>query len=205
MDKKQIASKRIKLPRCKACRNEFFIARIGQKVCSSECAISLLEKEKEKEIRAKSKIDARVTKQRKEAIKTRSEWMKEAQQAFNAFVRERDKDQPCICCGRTEAKVTGGHGWDCGHYRSVGSAPHLRFNEENAHRQLVYCNRYGAGRAVDYRIGLIKKIGIIAVEKLESDQEPCKFDIEQLKSIKKLYKEKLKELKRINGSHCTHR
>lgn len=81
-----------------------------------------------------------------------------------------------------------------GHYRSTGSASHLRFNEDNVHRQLVYCNRYGAGRAVDYRLGLINRIGLQRVEALEADNQPHKWTREELIAIKEKYKQKLKEL-----------
>jgi hypothetical protein len=150
---------------------------------------------KRKEAAEARKVRA-VDKVRAEKLKTRSDWIREAQQAFNQYIRARDEDQPCICCGRTETKVTGlgAHGWDSGHYRSVGSAPHLRFNENNVHRQLVYCNRYGAGKAVDYRIGLIARIGLQSVEELESNNDVMKWTIDDLKQIKETYRKKLKEL-----------
>ena len=88
------------------------------------------------------------------------------------------------------------HGWDCGHYRSTGSASHLRFHEDNAHRQLVICNRYGAGRAVDYRIGLIARIGLERVEALEADNTPHKWTAEELREIKARYKAKLKQMEK---------
>jgi hypothetical protein len=88
-----------------------------------------------------------------------------------------------------------GGAYDCGHYRSVGSAPHLRFMEANAHAQRKACNRWGAGRAVDYRIGLIQRIGIEAVESLEADNRIHKWTREELIEIRDTYKRKLKELK----------
>lgn len=48
---------------------------------------------------------------------------------------------------------------------------------------------------MDYRIGLIKKIGKEEVEKLESDNEPRKYSIDDLKNIIQCYKLKIKELK----------
>jgi hypothetical protein len=72
--------------------------------------------------------------------------------------------------------------------------PHLRYNEDNAHGQRKQCNRWGAGRAVDYRIGLIKRIGLERVEALESNNEVVKYTIEDLKEITKKYKAKLKEV-----------
>lgn len=133
-------------------------------------------------------------------IKRKADWVADAQRAFNAWVRARDADKPCICCGRLATNVQGlhTHGWDCGHYRSVGSAPNLRFHEDNANRQLVLCNRYGSGRAVDYRIGLIARIGLQRVEALEADNTPKHYTIDELKAIKAHYTEKLKQLKRSN-------
>lgn len=132
---------------------------------------------------------------KREALKTRSDWMKDAQTAFNRFIRERDKDKPCICCGKPLGESAIGGGFDCGHYRSVGSAPHLRFTESNAAAQRKQCNRYGAGRAVDYRIGLISRIGLSAVEQLEAENSPRKYTVEELKAIKAYFVAKYKAIK----------
>lgn len=152
----------------------------------------------EKQARAAAKVERAETRRRKEAIKTIPVLIKEAQHAFNAYVRARDAAQPCICCGRTQEAGygTAAHGWDCGHYRSTGSASHLRFNEDNAHRQLVICNRHGAGRAVDYRRGLINRIGLERVEALEADNSPHKWTREELIAIRDTYKKKLKEMQK---------
>ena len=168
--------------------------------CSYPCAKAWVDarnaKLKAQKAKQEAKIDRQLTKQRKEALKTRNDYIKEAQVAFNAYIRERDKNQLCICCGKPLALDAVGGGFDCGHYRSTGSAPHLRFNEDNAHGQRKVCNRYGAGRAVDYRLGLIQRIGLRRVEALEAENTPAKFDIDELKAIKEHYKTKLKELKK---------
>lgn len=167
--------------------------------CSDECGTSLALAKLAKAKEAQARQVRRETKAAKDKLKTRRDYMKEAQSAFNAFIRERDCDLPCICCGRFPRAdhITGGT-WDAGHYRSVGSAPHLRFHEDNVHRQLKQCNQFGAGRAVDYRLGLIARIGLARVEALESDQEPRKHTPEELQAITKEYKQKLKELRRRN-------
>lgn len=159
------------------------------KCCSGECAEIHVVAERKRTERRERQEGLR-------KLKRRADWLKEAQTAFNAYIRERDKDLPCICCGRTSDKqfLTGSN-WDCGHYRSTGSAPHLRFDERNAHRQLSICNRHGAGRAVDYRIGLIARIGLAAVEALEADNEPRRWTVEELIEIKSHYRAKLKALK----------
>lgn len=181
----------------KSCRAEFLPSRPLQRACGPLCAELLVAEAKAKARAKAEKAERAEVKRRKEAAKDRGDWLKEAQKAFNAFIRERDKNQPCICCGRTETSVSGlhAHGWDCGHYRSTGSAPHLRFHEDNAHRQLVYCNRHGAGRAVDYRVGLIARIGLERVEALEADQTPRKYSIEELRAIRDEYRTRLRQLK----------
>ena len=122
--------------------------------------------------------------------------MKDAQAAFNKYIRLRDAGKPCICCGGNLTSDAIGGGFDAGHYRSVGSAPHLRFDERNVHGQRKQCNRYGAGRAVDYRIGLIGRIGIDQVESLEADQTPRKLTVEDLRQIRDAYRAKARELEK---------
>ena len=174
--------------KCACCRVSFVPMTPMGRACSIKCAIAIAEQVRKVAERKDDKL-------RRQALKTRQDWLKETQVVFNAFVRERDAKQPCICCGRTsEKQYLTGTNWDCGHYRSTGSAPHLRFNEDNAHRQLTICNRHGAGRAVDYRIGLIARIGLARVEALEADQVSRKWTIEELQAIKAEYRLKLKQL-----------
>lgn len=174
----------------KGCGNRFQPRSMMHKVCSPECSIVFTAAERQR-------LAARQIRERKAALKTKRDFLKEAQVAFNAFIRERDKDMPCICCGRTsEKQYLTGTNWDCGHYRSTGSAPHLRFNEDNAHRQLTICNRHGAGRAVDYRIGLIARIGLARVEALEANNGPAKWTADELIAIRDTYRAKLRALKK---------
>jgi hypothetical protein len=158
-----------------------------QGVCGPTCARRKVNADK-----AKQRLEFRA---RKAAIKTIPELIREAQTSFNAFIRERDKDQPCICCGRPLGTGDVGGSFDAGHYRSTGSASHLRFDERNCHAQSKACNRWGAGRAVDYRIGLIGRIGLGPVEALEADNGIRKWTREELIQIRDTYKAKLKELK----------
>lgn len=156
---------------------------------SYQCQVTYATAHALKSQEKRAKQERKETRERKEKIKTRSQWMKEAQVEFNRFIRLRDAGKPCICCGHPLGQVgTVGGGYDCGHYRSVGSAPHLRFDERNAHAQRKQCNRYGSGRAVDYRIGLIDRIGIVAVEALEADQTVKKYTIDDLKAIRNKYR-----------------
>lgn len=172
------------------CSKSFLPLMPMQRVCGPVCAGRLVKAEKQKE-----KANTRA---RKAALKRIPDLLKEAQREFNSWVRRRDMAKPCISCGkplvRAGADACGG-GFDAGHYRSVGSAAHLRFNEHNCHAQCKHCNRYGAGRAVDYRIGLIQRIGLAAVEALETDNRTHKWQRDELIAIRDLYRKKLKELK----------
>ena len=184
--------------KCKVCATTFSPARMGQKVCSVECAYSLAKTESAKKAKRiivhYRKQERKRDAERREKLKTRSEWVKEAQKAFNAYIRARDTGKPCICCGLPLASGDVGGQFDAGHYRSTGSAPHLRFVEDNCHGQRKQCNRYGSGRAVDYRIGLIARIGLERVEALEADHEPRHYTIDDLKVIKAEYMRKAKEV-----------
>lgn len=193
--------------KCKECGESFVPNKPMQKVCSVACAITHAKTTGEasrKRDQAKQVREARrEIKAAKEGLKSRSEWMKEAQASFNAYIRERDKDQPCICCGsygEEENWLVGGK-WDAGHFLSRGAYPELRFEELNCHKQLKSCNagssKYAMkGRTVasGYREGLIRKIGLEAVEWLEGSHEPKRYTIDDLKAIKAEYKAKLKEL-----------
>lgn len=184
---------------CIVCGTRFTPLKQMQKACTADCAIQYAiakrDKKRAKEERIAERESRKVIKIQKEKLKTRSEWIREAQVVFNQFIRLRDQlaGHPCISSGRP--LDWSGNNVDAGHYRSRGSAPHLRFNEDNCHAQSKQDNRYGSGNAVDYRIGLIKRIGLARVEALESDNEPRKWSVDELKEIIATYRKKSKELK----------
>jgi hypothetical protein len=165
-----------------------------QTTCSIPCAIEYGRTQLAKKQAKEAKAERAKDKAKRETLKTRSDWIKETQIAFNRFVRLRDASRPCISCGVPLASERVGGGFDAGHYRSTGSAPHLRFHEWNCHGQCKQCNRYGSGRAVDYRIGLVERIGLDSVDALEADQTPRKWSIEELKALRDTYRAKAKAL-----------
>lgn len=127
----------------------------------------------------------------KERVKTKSEHAGETQTAFNAYIRERDHDQPCISCGRHHQGQ-----YHAGHYRTVGSSPELRFEPLNCHKQCAPCNNHKSGDIVNYRISLVKRIGQEAVDWLEGPHEPKRYSVDGLKEIKAYYRKLARELKR---------
>lgn len=143
-----------------------------------------------------AKLDRALVRERKAAMKRIPELIAEADRAFAAWVRERDRQAgyPCISSGKP--LDWSGNQVDAGHYRSRGAASHLRYHPNNCHAQAKRENRYLAGNAIDYRMGLIQRIGLEQVEALETDNEPRKWQRDELLSIIKEFKERLRELKR---------
>ena len=183
----------------KTCRKEFEPRSMTHKACCVECSLTLVNLQNEKKLKAAQKITRKIDQEKKQRLKTRSDYVKDCQKAFNYLVRARDAGKPCICCQKPLGEVSIGGGFDCGHYRSVGSAPHLRFNLDNAHGQRKQCNRYGAGRAVDYRIGLINRIGIDRVEALEANNDAAKWSIDDLVQMTNEFKQMAKGLLKNNA------
>lgn len=181
--------------KCKVCKCAFEPRLPMQAVCGMDCAKTLAVSLRGKLEKVKAVRERKETRAKLDKLKTRGQWQAEAQTAFNAFIRARDAGQPCICCGRyRDSDIATGGTWDAGHYRSRGSAPHLRFDERNVHAQLKQCNRYASGNIVGYRVGLVERIGPVAVDALEADQAPRKFSIDDLKQIKTTYAAKTREL-----------
>lgn len=188
-----------RLYRCKApgCKASFLRMRPMQEVCSAECAITLTGW-RNRRAEEKRKADAcRQHRAAREAQKTIPQLTKEAQQAINAWVRMRDAHQPCISCGKPPGDTSALHaGRDAGHYRSTGSAPHLRFDVRNIHAQCVHCNQHLAGNPIGYRAGLIARIGMGAVEALEADQEPRRLRHDDLRAIRDTYRAEVRAMKK---------
>jgi hypothetical protein len=193
-----------KQPRPKTCKNPackapFVPQRLGQAVCNYACGLAIKDVNQEKARKALVDVGRKEVKAQKEKLKSRGEHMREAQIAFNAYIRMRDQLAGHACISSGKPLDWSGNAVDAGHYRSVGSAPHLRFDERNCHAQSKQDNRFLSGNAVDYRIGLIARIGLEAVDALEADQSVRKYTVDDLKSIKAHYRALARELKRATA------
>ena len=189
-----LAAKPPRPKKCRVCRETYTPSKALQVVCSPSCALLHAKQKGEKERTALAKIERKAIREAKERIKPRAAYMKEAQSVFNSWVRARDADQPCISCGRHHQGK-----YDAGHYRSVGSNPALRFEPLNCHRQCVPCNQHKSGNAIEYRIGLVARIGAEAVAWLEGPHEPKHYSIDDLKQIKAQYRAMTRKLQRARG------
>ncbi|TRL65309.1 hypothetical protein FMV79_14805 [Enterobacter hormaechei] len=185
----------------KACRQWFHPQREGQIVCSFECASAIgkeqtakaREAAKQKAAqrqRTEEKAGRQRRKAKRESFKTKAQWDKEAQSAFNRYIRIRDEGKECVSCGNPligKSNYLTGCAIDASHYRSRGAASHLKFNVFNVHSACTRCNRQLSGNAVEYRIRLIDRIGLERVERLEADNAPRRFDVTYLKRVKAIF------------------
>lgn len=180
---------------CPICRQPA-TERFGLKLfCGYEHAAEWAKNAQEKSKAKKAAKDAseqrKRDRERLKQLKTRPEWLREAQTVFNKYIRLRDAGLPCISCGHQN---DGSRQFHASHYKSVGGNPALRFDEANCHAACSICNNYLSGNLVPYRVALIKKIGQDEVDRLEGPQEPLKLTAEEIQELIKTYKAKVKEL-----------
>lgn len=170
--------------KCAVCRDVFAPRNMSHKVCSSGCGLALAAKDRLTRERKAGKA-------RKDELQPLEHWVKQAEKAFNAYIRARDAGQGCISCGRHNAEV-----WNAGHYVSVGANRTLRFNEDNVHLQCARpCNKDKGGNVIEYRKALLLKIGAERLAVLEGWHAPEKMTAERAKAIKAEYVAKLKSIK----------
>lgn len=156
--------------------------------CSPDCALEVARK-RVPSIQKRKEIAER--KQAKDRVKTRSEWLKEAQAAVNAYVRQRDSGRGCVSCDKPD---DGSHQRHASHYRSVKACSALRFNPRNIHSSCAQCNTHLSGNLIEYRRRLVERFGQDEVEWLESQNGIVRYTIEQLKQIRDEYRKKRREL-----------
>ena len=177
----------MKKKKCKVCGDEFTPMSFTQKACKYQCALVLTRIQQKN---TQDKLQRKETKQARDKLKTKSAWLKEAQTAFNAYIRKRDEAEGCISCGTTNNVQ-----FCAGHYFTRGAYPELRFSELNVHKQCnKRCNLELSGNIAAYRVNLLKKIGRENLDFLEGKHELQKLTIDDIKEIKQYYKEKIKLL-----------
>ena len=177
--------------RCKVCRQPFEPRLPMQAVCGIDCARALAVRVRSKAEKQAATKQRKADRERKEKLKTRSELAREAQQAFNTWIRFRDAGRPCISCGRHHQGQM-----HAGHYLSVGARPELRYEPLNVWRQCSPCNTHLSGNAVLFRQALVREIGLDRVEWLEGPHPAKKYTADELKAIRDEYRAKVRELKR---------
>ena len=142
-----------KTKKCKQCGDEFKPTYSSLQVCCSiKCA---------REFNSSKEVQDRIKKMKKE-LKTHSDYIQILQKVFNTYIRQRDKDKPCISCGKPLIGK-----FDAGHFFPTTKQA-LRFDENNVHGQCVYCNQHLHGNITKYAYNLPKRIGWEVFEDLHS-------------------------------------
>lgn len=128
--------------------------------------------------------------------KTLKYWKTKIDKPFHEYIRRRDADNDsgycqCISCDKpihfTES--------DAGHFISRGKLA-TRWDERNVNAQCRRCNRFQYGRQFEYSL----KIGTeLAEQLLQESRAVFKLMEHEYQEIFETYRDKLKELKDLQG------
>lgn len=199
-DGKAVTSVKPKRKTCKACKEKFTTTRPMQCACSIECAQQIAQVERAKAEKREAAKERAATRERRAELKPRSKWLAEAQASVNRYCRLRDQARGlgCFTCGAKPAAAFGGT-LDAGHFRSVGSAPHLRYFTSQIKTQCIPCNRHKGGMALEFRRQLVAERGAEWVDDLEAMQGTAKFTVEFLQRLKRIFNKKANRQERRNA------
>ncbi|MDA3806634.1 MAG: recombination protein NinG [Thiomicrorhabdus sp.] len=134
----------------------------------------------------------------KKTIMTRSDWIKKTKTACHNYIRARDEGKQCVTCDTVLFQGGVGGGFDAGHYRDVGNSKHLEFHALNIFGQCKKCNNpaWGGHSKIVYRAEIVNRIGEDLVAKIDADNEPRKYTIQDFERLEVIFKRKLKLLKK---------
>lgn len=142
------------------------------------------------------KEEAKLDRARRESMKGAPELKREAQDAFNRYVRFRDAGKGCLVCGVTLVLGGFGGGFDAGHIRSRSNADNLRFDERNVHGQCKPCNAAGATKDWQMREAADRRLGHEVAAELYADNRVIKWQRDQLREIRDTYRAKARQLEK---------
>ena len=180
--------------KCRVCTTLFLPSRPLQVACCPDCAQTLARRNREKAEKRAATIERQKTRAALEALKSRADWLREAQAAVNRYVRLRDNDKGCVSCDRP---ATWDGQWHASHFRSVGAASAVRFNLWNIHKACSVCNHHLSGNLAAYRPRLVALIGQERVDWLDSQNQVVRHDIEYLKKIKRVFSKRANRIARM--------
>ena len=172
------------MAKCAFCKKQFTQFNSLNKVCSIKCAIEL-GKLKPAKVNYK-RVNSQLKSEAKEKLETYSQKVNKVKVIFQKWIRERDKNEPCISCGTLTANE-----WHASHFKKAETYSGVIFNEINVWKSCKKCNVFLNGNELNYRERLVKKIGldqVIALEELANETRTKKWTIEELQQIKNKYK-----------------
>lgn len=177
------------MKRCRKCGAPFEPQRPLQVVCSVACsrqwAVTPAARRAEIKARRKEKREALAR------LETPAEAARKAQTVFNRWVRLMDRGMPCVSCGHPDDGTRQRH---ASHYRPAGSNPALRYDPDNVHASCSICNNHKSGNLTDYRLELIRRIGIERVEWLEGHHDLPHRTVEDFRAIEREYARKVRQI-----------
>lgn len=171
--------------------------------CSIECmAAHGLEKVEEKRLK-----DIRKAMNPNPPPKKKKSQAELTQDSFNKMIRLLDAGKPCHSCGRYQCGAL----MTCGHFRSVGACPELRYDPRNAFIQGGGCNfanrrpdknnAKGAETiAQEYEKRLRDEYGDAFVDWVKGPHEMPRWRDDDLRAIRKLFAAECRRLERGEGS-----
>lgn len=170
----------------KSCRAPFAPRNMMHKCCGPVCAQAHVEAEKARKCRSERTEGLR-------ALRTRTDYAKLAQKAVNKYVNLRDRERPCVSCGKPSAA---GGVRNASHFKSVGSNSFLRFHLWNIHTSCYRCNVELSGNLGEYYPRLVERIGAAKVEFLQCAPRERRYEIVELQRIQRIFTKKAKRLEK---------
>ena len=208
-----MANSKRKCPYCKERQkaDDMFIVGI-QAFCNKDHYIEYQVENKIKLVEKGRKIKRKeATTARRDFNKKDIKWQhKQCQTVFNRlrvlqeklWFKERGIEHYCISCLKTNMD------WCCGHFKTRGSQPNLRYDESNTFLQ---CNRYcnmglsgniaGNKNTIGYIAGLKHRFGLERATEIidycESNTKPVKWTCEQLEEMRKGWNEEIRRIEKL--------
>lgn len=183
--------KPIKKRTCKICKKKFepnpniFLPPTCEK---SECRYEYAMLHLNKKAKEEKTTQRKALKQFNDS--DRSILLRTAQKVFNKYIRERDKDKPCVSCG-VIVKENMAH---ASHFKPANTYSYLRFDEANVHKSCSKCNLFLSGNLDQYRIRITDRISQQELDRLDMPNQSKRWMIEEYKEIIEAYKLKIKML-----------
>jgi len=166
---------------CTYCEKEFKLFKTTDKYCSRTCMMLgkrlKAYENKHKPIIKKKKSDRKLL-------------MEIAVKVFHTHIKQRDKNEPCFCCGEPL-----GNDYHAGHCFSGGGHASVKFDEDNVHAQKAECNTGHRETLLDdMMVGCEKRIGKDAFEILRAKAYETKhWSVEDLEVIISRYKKLIEQ------------
>lgn len=213
-----IEEKRVARLKCCGCKERFPREQMTKMPVgnfhSTDCIMLYL---KEKNAKAKSKRLAKELAEGKQERKSASKavrdldrrnvkWQhKQTQPVFNRMrvlqelklFRDKGIEPTCVSC----QKELGGDQWCCGHLKTQGGNPKLRYDERNTFLQHNFsCNMHKSGDIENYRHGIINgprfktMDGVATLVHCDNNTGPYKWEWEQLEEMRKQFRGTIREL-----------